>query len=348
MTNQYVTIYEEYQHKFFQIPQVFFVSDLYKGMSSNAKLAYALLRDRSSLSRKNGWFDKDTGRIYFKFSNESLMQILNIGSNTTLSNIKKELIKTGLLESVRQGVNQCNKLYLLYPVVTDEDVYRIDRFIEIGLEKEEKSYQQASTLDNSGRTESVRPESVRPDVQKVYASNTNFNNTKSNLDTIDTETDFSTVKLNGSSISEQDDFMINAFFRNNRIPEQLGRCLKVFSSTLEEAEYYASLIYRAKKEVEKSIGFCFDLEDRLDVEMAVVDSFTRAIRKTKKVVSEGKRIENTEAYMYKCIYSALTNIFNENMNIGSLFTELESEDEVEYTEQGVKVVPLYDFLEIRE
>ncbi|WP_432356107.1 replication initiator protein A [Sporosarcina sp. A2] len=353
MNNQYVTIYEEYKHKFFQLPQVFFVSEKYKDMSNNAKVAWAILRDRSSLSKKNKWFDTDTGRIYFIFKNDELMEMLNITSEATVVKIKKELVNAGLIEQFRQGYNRPNKMYLLYPEVVMDDIYKIDEFENYSTEPDGTSKQiegeQASALEPQGTSKNEAPKNEVPELQKMKPSNTELNNTSLKIDkvidTIDTETDSSTIKLNNSSLSEQDEFMIDAFFRNNRVPEQLGRCLKVFSSTLEEAEYYAGVIYRAKKAIEKQVDFQFYLEDRLDVEIAVVDSFSRAIRKIEKASPDDKKVNSNEAYIYSCVYNALKKHFepilyskqNDNRN-----------KTPQYNENGVKTVPLYNWLEERK
>ncbi|WP_186673511.1 replication initiator protein A [Sporosarcina sp. BP05] len=353
MNNQYVTIYEEYKHKFFQLPQVFFVSGKYKDMSNNAKVAWSILRDRSSLSRQNRWFDVDTGRIYFIFKNEELMKMLNITSEATVVKIKKELVNAGLIEQFRQGYNRPNKMYLLYPEVVMDDIYKIDEFENYTTEPDGTPKQiegsNASALEPQGTLKNEAPKNEVPELQKMKPNNTEVNNTSfktdKTLDTIDTETDLSTIKLNGSSLSEQDEFMVNAFFRNNRVPEQLGRCLKVFSTSLEEAEYYAGVIFRAKKEIEKDSGFHFFLEDRLDVEMAVVDSFTRAIRKIKRGNSKDEKIVNNEAYIYRCVFTALKDHF------GPIFYSKQNDDgndTPQYNENGVKKVPLYDWLEERE
>src|SRR5690625_6845695 len=115
----YVTIYEEYRHRFFQLPKVLFTNDRYTSISIHARVAWALLCDRSSLSRKNKWFDKDTGRIYFVYKNKELMEILNIRSETTLTKIKKELRESNLIEEKRMGFNRPNNMYLLYPNITE-------------------------------------------------------------------------------------------------------------------------------------------------------------------------------------------------------------------------------------
>ncbi|WP_259676593.1 replication initiator protein A, partial [Staphylococcus aureus] len=85
-------------------------NEKYKKLSDSAKVTYAILNDRVSLSIKNNWID-DNGDIYFIFINESLQNILDKSKNT-ITKIKKELQEVGLLEQIRTGFNRPNKLYL--------------------------------------------------------------------------------------------------------------------------------------------------------------------------------------------------------------------------------------------
>lgn len=97
MNEQYVTIYEEYKQKFFQIPKVLFTNEKYVDLSNNARVVWAILRERASLSRKNNWYEKDTGRIFFIYSNKDLCEVTKIKSETTITKIKKELEVAGLI-----------------------------------------------------------------------------------------------------------------------------------------------------------------------------------------------------------------------------------------------------------
>ncbi|MFM9598126.1 replication initiator protein A, partial [Streptomyces scabiei] len=70
---------------------------------NNARIAYALLKDRNRYSIKNRWFDAD-GNIYFIFTNKKLASMLNI-SERTVPTVKKELIKHKLLYIKKMGFN---------------------------------------------------------------------------------------------------------------------------------------------------------------------------------------------------------------------------------------------------
>ena len=51
------------RYSFYRIPKQLFSLELFKGLSSDAKILYALMLDRASLSLKNDWIDDDK-RVY--------------------------------------------------------------------------------------------------------------------------------------------------------------------------------------------------------------------------------------------------------------------------------------------
>lgn len=97
--------------KFYRVPKSLVLSEKYKYLSPEAVLMYAIFQDRFELSLKNKWLDKE-GYVYFYFTNDSMMKIMNKSKNSVIK-AKKELVKYNLLAEVRQGLNKPNKLYLL-------------------------------------------------------------------------------------------------------------------------------------------------------------------------------------------------------------------------------------------
>ena len=57
----------KYVGGFIQIPKILFTDKKYKSLPSESKLMYGLLLDRTSLSERNGWLDKD-GRVFVYYS----------------------------------------------------------------------------------------------------------------------------------------------------------------------------------------------------------------------------------------------------------------------------------------
>ena len=84
-------------------------------ISQTAKLLYALLLDRSTLSQKNKWQDGE-GRIYIIYPIAEIAEILDKGS-TTIKGALNELDTAGLLERERGGFSAPNRLYVKVPRV---------------------------------------------------------------------------------------------------------------------------------------------------------------------------------------------------------------------------------------
>lgn len=146
-----VNVKDVYREKFYRVPKVFMTNEKYKNMTMNAKMTWAIFRDRTDLSLSNNWIDEN-GDVYFVFTYDSLKEILNIKSKTTISNIKKELVIAGLIDDVRQGFNKPNRLYLINPDVEQEDIYKIidDENIKLPDPKEKEPNENENNHENVG------------------------------------------------------------------------------------------------------------------------------------------------------------------------------------------------------
>lgn len=101
-----------YNGRFYQLGKELF-KGLYKDMSNNERVIYAVLKDRFELSITNGWVDENND-IYFYFDQNQLAEECCISLKTVQRGMKV-LTEHALIESVRQGVNLPNRLYLLKP-----------------------------------------------------------------------------------------------------------------------------------------------------------------------------------------------------------------------------------------
>lgn len=108
--------------RYYSIPKALFTYKLYQGLSVQAKVIYAVLRDRMELSRKNNWVDAN-GDIYLKFKHQELADLLGI-SRVTVTREMKNLATYGLLETVSTGLGRTSKIYLHHITVPEkpEDV----------------------------------------------------------------------------------------------------------------------------------------------------------------------------------------------------------------------------------
>ena len=84
-------------------------------ISHTAKLLYALLLDRSTLSQKNGWQDSE-GRTYIVYPIAEIAEMLDKGC-TTIKGALNELDAAGLLERRRAGFSCANRLYVKVPQI---------------------------------------------------------------------------------------------------------------------------------------------------------------------------------------------------------------------------------------
>ena len=97
--------------QFFPYPCFLLKMDL----SYTARLLYALLLDRITLSQKNGWQDGE-GRIFIVYPVAEIAEMLDKGC-TAIKGALKELDAAGLLERERRGFSAPNRLYVKVPPV---------------------------------------------------------------------------------------------------------------------------------------------------------------------------------------------------------------------------------------
>ena len=275
--DKYYKPMEEYANTFYQLPTVLFTNPKYKNMSNDAKVAYALLKDRFNYSVRNHWIDKEDN-IYFIFTNDELMNLLSTG-NKKVVKIKKELEQVELLEQKRMGVNQPNRLYLLRPEVTATDVYL---------------QANAETLDNSGSVKTTR---------NLY----NTNNLDTNRYNIDTQKlDFSTANFSPAEIQKQNQDLVNhandfLTAEDSGLPVFLEpeavQLLSFWCRTPQQMHRFIGIILNAKYRVEKDhqdIGVLIPLDDE-----ELKPLMTKALRRYFNVLrSNEKHIKNVENYLY--------------------------------------------------
>ncbi|OFU77097.1 replication protein, partial [Staphylococcus sp. HMSC10B09] len=156
---------------FYMLHKALFVNEKYKKLSDSAKVTYAILNDRVSLSIKNNWID-DNGDIYFIFTNESLQNILDKSKNT-ITKIKKELQEVGLLEQIRTGFNKPNKLYL-HDIETNISVEKNIQTSSVTCDNKES---QNLGLQNPKFRDSRNSKFGTPESQILDPNDTDYNNT---------------------------------------------------------------------------------------------------------------------------------------------------------------------------
>lgn len=109
--NQYYHGTEADMFSFIQLPKVFFTDPFYKTMKLEAKLIYAAMRDRMSLSINKGWLDQDN-RVYIYFTQDTIMEYLDCGTEKA-AKVFKELEKYSLIKRKKQGLGRPDMIYVL-------------------------------------------------------------------------------------------------------------------------------------------------------------------------------------------------------------------------------------------
>lgn len=113
-SSRYFTDKEPQQFQFLSVPLKLFTDEKYMVLSSDAKLLYAMLLNRTNLSRKNHLIDKEN-HVYIYYSIEEIAADLNCGRNKAIK-VLQELDTEkgiGLVRKVRRGQGKGSLLYVL-------------------------------------------------------------------------------------------------------------------------------------------------------------------------------------------------------------------------------------------
>ena len=151
----YVSADEVDRITFYRVPKVLFTDKKFKCLSTDAKLVYGMLLDRSSLSRENNWID-EKGRVYIKFSLKSLQDAMGC-SEKSATKYFQELENIGIIDRIKQGQGK--------PAIIYVKTYKPPNNL---LVKDRNNY--------GSRTEEVT--GLEP--QNLPPNNTNYNNTDFN------------------------------------------------------------------------------------------------------------------------------------------------------------------------
>ena len=275
---------------FFQFPKVLMYGEQYKHLSSDAKLAYMVLKDRLEYSLRNNWVDEE-GHVYFTFTNQELENLFNC-HNQKVVKIKKELETAHLLMQKQLGFNpktkknEPNRLYLSKLDVKATDVYL----------RGEDSPKVSQTLDTSGNVK------ITHNLYKDYK-----NNIDTNRYDIDTQKlDFSTTNFSPAEIEVQnrdlvkhaDEFLTD---EDNGLPVFLEpeavQLLSFWCRTPQQMRRFIGIILNAKYAVEKEhkdLGVWILLDDP-DLKKMMTKTLRRYFNALR---NDEKHIKNVENYLY--------------------------------------------------
>lgn len=111
--------------EFLKIPKAMFANEEYRKLSSDAKLTFALLYDRLSLSKLNGWINENE-EVYLIYTREEIADDLGVSYKKAISAFK-ELISAGLIAEQRCGRGVPNKIYIVKPDITEKQAKKYVR-----------------------------------------------------------------------------------------------------------------------------------------------------------------------------------------------------------------------------
>ena len=313
---------------FFQFPKVLMYGEQYKHLSSDAKLAYMVLKDRLEYSLRNNWVDEE-GHVYFIFTNQELMDLFNC-SKGKLANVKKELEKAGLLYqkamhfNPKTGKNEPNHLYLAELDMQSTDVYLRGEYgpkepETLATSESLKNRPSQETVETLATSESLknRPsrKTVNDNSQTLAASESLKNrhdlDYTNNLDTnrydIDTQKlDFSTANFSPAEIEAQNRDLVKHADKfltdeDNGLPVFLEpeavQLLSFWCRTPQQMRRFIGIILNAKYAVEKEhkdLGVWILLDDP-DLKKMMTKTLRRYFNALR---SDEKHIKNVENYLY--------------------------------------------------
>ncbi|MFW6816457.1 replication initiator protein A [Lactiplantibacillus plantarum] len=274
---------------FFQFPKVLMYGEQYKHLSSDAKLAYMVLKDRLEYSLRNHWVDEDN-HVYFIFTVQELQDLFNCATEKAVK-IKKELQTANLLKQIQMGFNpktkknEPNRLYLSKLDVKATDVYLRDEY----------GQETPKSLATSG---------ISKIESNLYKDSKNIDTNRYNIDT--QKLDFSTAHFSPAEIQKQNQDLINhandfLTDEDSGLPVFLEpeavQLLSFWCRTPQQMRRFIGIILNAKYRVEKDhqdIGVLIPLDDE-----ELKPLMTKALRRYFNALrSNEKHIKNVENYLY--------------------------------------------------
>ncbi|PTK35838.1 replication protein [Staphylococcus hominis] len=296
--------------RFYQLPKYLFEDAYFKKMSAEAKIMYALLKDRFELSIQNEWVDKNNN-IYFIFSNKHLCEYLGYAEQKIIK-LKKELISFNLLIQERVGLNKPNRLYLLKP----------NYDIKASHSKELPNSQFQNNEFGSSRTVNLGGQEL-PNSQ---SNDTDYNDTDyiktNNNDTYDLNDKKSTYPSNHTNHSNYSNSKFNDEALKFQLLEELPQSIRSYLSnfSVNEIKVIKPVLLKAKTSFNNSIDAYYLLED-MEIEILHVLKRFKAM-----LIQKNETVEAMQGYLMKSLKSEFAEMHTlnkrrDNLPITSLFNQ---------------------------
>ena len=221
-------------YEFLKIPKSMFLNKDYRELSSDAKLTYALLYDRLSLSKLNNWINENC-EVYLIYTREEIAEDLGLSYKKAISAFR-ELLSAGLIREQRCGRGMPNKIYI---VKIDLSERRAKEYCE----KEKKNFQNGISGNmvnkeelpkgnikkcKNGISETSKMESL--DMPKLHPNKTYINKTE----IIHTDNSQSVLSRN-EGLTDEDEFY--KILENCQLDSFDEEERKIFYDALERLYY---------------------------------------------------------------------------------------------------------------
>lgn len=284
-------IYRKAEKKFLMLPALLIYGELYRSLDSGAKIAWTILNDRANLSKKNGWYD-EKGNVYFVYTNQELMNLVNV-SEPTIVKIKKELISYGLLEQKRMGRGKANLLYIYEPVASKSDAQNLIEIEDVGNTLE---FQNLKNL--SSRTEN----NLVQELKKIKPNNTKNNNINfNNIESVnESERAISNRLKKEELLTDYSQMGISSI-----VTDALFRAIR----DVNQISYILGVLFKAKKEVYNFTGILILLEELTEEEnITLAKTLLRVLKKQ----YTDKTIKNFDRYLFVTLREYFEEYINHN------------------------------------
>ena len=171
--NPYISEQNAGEFTFYRVPKALIDDPQYRGVSTDAKLLYALLLDRLSLSLRSGWQDEQ-GQTYLYYSVTAIQESLNCCKEKACK-LMRELENACLIERKGQGRGKPDRIYPLRFMVAENHLDRSDNQTACNTDQPEKQNaedrKRSEKQDSGGVKQSEnRTASTRPRLEKQSRS----------------------------------------------------------------------------------------------------------------------------------------------------------------------------------
>ena len=297
------------QYSFFKIPKILYTDSIFKTLSSDAKVLYAILLDRMSLSMKNGWLDEEN-KVYIIFTIEEIAEIMCCATQKA-TKILQELDDKkgiGLVEKKRLGLGKPNILYVKNFIIqeSEKESSSKEEIEEITNQELCKSQLKNDENHNSGNVNFTKQELCKSQCNKTNLNKTEYSDTEYN---------------NTSPISPSKEKII----KDNSLSQKQDTEVEEVIEILKENIDYSFLAEEQPQEKEK-IDLVINLmaeaiqsktDLRINQRMIAYETVKEQFLSLQKehinyvlfVLDENKRtITNLRAYLLSLLYNAPVNI----------------------------------------